>query len=308
MTGMEQYLADTFQQLFGQADPGMTPEDNGNSVQKDPDGYPFEPVDSFSLDPIGFKESSRMLLREADDVFRMTRFLNRQSPSYMQACRNLEKLVRQLGSCCVTWAAMQQAGKQIPALQNLSISRLGKMVSFNMRKCHAGYMEARNEGIYLRDLSEMVCSWNSLLKRLDSTETRIRAILEGREKVDLTLAGPQTPADIHPVNDDREKPAMPLREKAASFPVDKAALCRETETSAEPEAELCEAGPVSVEIPCAEISEDDDPVTMEELLSGMFRMRDRKQPVRWEPESSPSFCAVPVFRPSKALMKFADSS
>ena len=103
---------------------------------KDKYGYEFEYPDSFGTDTLKFQETAMMLEVEANETFKIMREINRHSPLYFQMCAQLEKLISQLGSVCITKTVKeQQEGDTFKLLERLTIRRLREMTAFNFRKC-----------------------------------------------------------------------------------------------------------------------------------------------------------------------------
>ena len=233
---------------FDQIRPEMGPGRMMPSV--DADGYPFEPISSFSTDPIGFEESALTLLAEAQEIFWISRILNRHTPKYMKVCRDLENVIRELGSFCVTKAVMEQKGCFHPALDKLEVTMLAMMASFNFRKCHSAFMESVDRGLFYGEKAEMVCRWNALVKRLHATAERITAIRDGKESVSLEK---RQPAGLNPCGQEKAssgepEAVRPFRDGAASLPADKAAVRRMTadrEAGTEASGAGVNAAPVS---------------------------------------------------------------
>ena len=99
-------------------------------------GYAFEPFDAFSTKPLEFVETAMRLHIEALETFSMLRTLNRHSPLYYRLSGQFEKLLRQLGSCCITKAVIEkQENESFELLQDLTIDTLREMTAFNFRKC-----------------------------------------------------------------------------------------------------------------------------------------------------------------------------
>ena len=192
-----------------------------------PDQMPFEPADSFSTDPLSFEEITAALLEEAEDMFYATQVANRHSAYYSIACRSLEKLLRELGSCCVTRAVLERKGFAFPALADLSVEKLYGMLSFNFRKCRAVLLEDRAQAPVPVTEPEMLIRWYVLAERLTATGERVEAIRSGKISADqLIEAGAvriRRPNAETPVRVERPEP---LR-KPASLPVRKAAARRE---------------------------------------------------------------------------------
>ena len=92
---------------------------------------PLESMDDFSTLPIGFEESSAVMLARTEDLFAMSTVLPRHSAKYLETCTYLEKGIRALGSACITRIVVEKAGKKLPLLHQLSTHKLFGMASFN---------------------------------------------------------------------------------------------------------------------------------------------------------------------------------
>ena len=89
---------------------------------KDRYGYAFEPYDAFSTKPLEFAETALRLDIEAREMFAILRSLNRHSPMFYRLSGPFEKLISQLGSCCITKAVIEQReNDSFELLQHLTI-------------------------------------------------------------------------------------------------------------------------------------------------------------------------------------------
>ena len=73
-----------------------------SASEADDDGLPFESIDDFSTDPVGFEEMAQRMLAKTEAVFDLTAVYNRHSKKYLKACAMLEKGIKYLGSICIT--------------------------------------------------------------------------------------------------------------------------------------------------------------------------------------------------------------
>ena len=151
---------------------------NGDGeAEKDCYGYPFEPDCAFSTKPLEFVETAMRLDIEAMEMFSELSRLNRFSPLYYRLSGQFEKLLRQLGSFCITKAVIeQQENETFELLQDLTIEKLRKMAAFNFRKCFAAFMDSRSRGAYNADAFGFSIRWSALDKRLIATEEKIGKI------------------------------------------------------------------------------------------------------------------------------------
>ena len=179
----------------------------------------------FSLEPISFEELTESLCRDAEALFRMTSVQHRLSESFLVSTGNLEKLIRRLGSCCLTKAALEAKGRILPKLEGLDIQRLYCLGSFNFRKCHASLRDGISKvRKFNMDMMNMECSWCSTLERLRSTEERITLIREGKIDVDSLIRRDSLFRESSASSPHEKDSRRDGFGKAASFPILRAAL------------------------------------------------------------------------------------
>ena len=184
-----------------------------------------ESADEFSLEPIGFAELAENLCRDAEALFSMTSTRHRLSEAFLTATANLEKLIRRLGSCCLTKAALESKGQALPALEGLDIRKLYCLGSFNFRKCHASIRDGiRKAGCFNMDMMNMECSWANTLERLQATEERIALIREGKINVDSLLRRDGLFRERDASAQKNRNGGSTAFAKAASFPILRTAL------------------------------------------------------------------------------------
>ncbi len=82
-------------------------------LDADDDGLPFETIDTFSTDPIGFGELSERMLARVELIFDQTVLYNRHSSKYLKACAMLERGIKYLGSACLTKIALEKKKKNV---------------------------------------------------------------------------------------------------------------------------------------------------------------------------------------------------
>ena len=146
-------------------------------AEKDSYGYPFEPDCAFSTKPLELVETAMRLDIEAMEMFSELSRLNRFSPLYYRLSGQFEKLLRQLGSFCITKAVIEQRENEtFELLQDLTIEKLRKMAAFNFRKCFAAFMDSRPRGAYNADAFGFSIRWSALDRRLIATEEKIGKI------------------------------------------------------------------------------------------------------------------------------------
>ncbi len=149
---------------------------------------PDEPVNVFSNAPAEFEERSRMLWDDTQKLYYHACKANRFSENYLKYSEELEKSIRQMGSVCITKAALEQKGLEFSSLTELDVEELVRMSSYHLRKAHAAL-----EGIY-KDNSLLGLSylkqefrWDALISRLQATEVKIQKIRDGRLNADDLL-------------------------------------------------------------------------------------------------------------------------
>ena len=169
-------------------------EANGlNDAETDKYGFPFEPFDAFSAEPLGFVEKTMRLNTESAILFSQVSRISRFSPLFIRMSAQLERMTARLGSCCITKAVLeQQEGKSIRALRILTIGSLREMAAFNFRKCYASFMESDAAGVYKPEAFTLSMRWAALDSRLEATEEKIEMIKAG--KIKAAPAGTERPA------------------------------------------------------------------------------------------------------------------
>ena len=202
---------------------------SGKKAEKEADeyGYPFEPFDMFSAEPLGFLETAMRLETEMTELFSLGCRLNRHSPMFAKVSGQMERMIRQLGSCCITKAILEQQGQQFPLLEQVTIDWLRRMTAFNFRKCCAAFMDAHEAGSWNLGSSDLSLRWSALDKRLLATAEKIEMIRSGEIKPDLSQPsmGKDTDAvsrGVAAVSGTDEK-VTAFTEKVSALPIDKAA-------------------------------------------------------------------------------------
>ena len=224
-------------------------------TEKDEYGYPYEPFECFSTEPLGFLETAMKLQVEARETFRFASRYNRHSPLFYQAAGKMEKLLGRLGSVCITAAAMDQQG-ELPAgfLDDLTIGWLRGITAYIFRKNYASFTESVSVVLYNDEALGLSIRYAALEKRLQATDEKIKQIREGKVKVDLTekdkTRGAQPASGKKPQDSEAEKPAAPLPQSGRAFAIDKNAVREAMQQEPSEEMELIP------EVPAAEISEE----------------------------------------------------
>lgn len=204
-------------------------KNNGKAdAEADIYGYPFEPDNAISAEPLGFYESALRLKTEANELFGFIHKLNRHSPLFLKASSLMEKLIRQLGVCCITRAVLEQEGNDFDLLEGLTISWLKRIAAFNVRKCYAAFMEDREMNRFHSAVLDLSIRWTALDKRLSATEEKIEKIKSGKIRADLPdKALPLSEAGAPEAHPEQTSEMTSLASPRA-FSVDRAALA-ETE-------------------------------------------------------------------------------
>ena len=158
------------------------------ALLSDRDGLPAESFENFSEMPLTFEEMAAGMRQDLEKVYTLTGSLNRFSADYPLVCRQLERMIRRIGSCCVTKTVLEQKGFVFPALNDLNMNDLFCMVSFNFRKTRTAYHDSeRLKGCADMGLLELECRWVDLAERLQATEEKIRMIRSGKLNADRLL-------------------------------------------------------------------------------------------------------------------------
>ena len=228
-------------------------------TEKDEYGYPYEPFECFSTEPLGFLETAMKLQVEARETFRFACSYNRHSPLFYQAAGKMEKLLGRLGSVCITAAAMDQQG-ELPAgfLDDLTIGWLRGITAYIFRKNYASFTESVSVVLYNDEALGLSIRYAALDKRLQATDEKIKQIREGKVKVGLTEKDKnrdaQPASGEKPQESEAEKPAAPLPQSGRAFAIDKNAV-REA-LQQEPAEAVSEERELKPDAPAAELSEE----------------------------------------------------
>ena len=195
--------------------------------EKDSYGFPFEPSDCFGTTTLGFLETAMKMQTQALETFRMLTNINRHSPLFYKMSSELEKLIGQLGSVCITQAVIEQReGQTFPTLEKLTIEWLREKVAFNFRKCYASYMESMSYVRFNQTALSLSTRWAALDRRLLATQEKIEKIKAGLIKVDVSEIKDtaKAPADPEAEQNSREKKDTALPTEGRALSVDKAAV------------------------------------------------------------------------------------
>ncbi|MBQ6520839.1 MAG: hypothetical protein IJI14_19205, partial [Anaerolineaceae bacterium] len=180
--------------------------------------------DCFSTEPLGFLETAMKLETEAVETFRFMKEINRHSPVYYQTSSQLEKLVSQLGSACITKAVMEQQGKDVSFLDHLTIDWLRELTAFNFRKCYASFMESMSVIRYNGNALALSTRWAALDKRLLATAEKIELIKAGKLKVSLSDPAEKRKNETNQAaekQEDKPESVSPMASKGRAFSIDR---------------------------------------------------------------------------------------
>lgn len=180
-------------------------------------GFSFESLEDFSESPLEFEEYASVLLDDLSDTYSLTGMYNRYSPNYLTACGLMEKIIRRLGSCCVTKAVLEQKGFSFKKLDRLTVDGLYGCVSFNFRKCHAALQGGKEKNIFDFRLLNLECRLYELADRLRSTGEKIRRIRDGKVNADWMLERESVFAAGKPAG--KAHPSVAAYRGAPSFPL-----------------------------------------------------------------------------------------
>ena len=158
------------------------------------DGLPFESIDSYSTDPIGFENMSLKMLNKVEAVFDLAVLYNRHSSKYLKKCAQLEKGIKYLGTLCYTKHALERKEQTFPSLGQLSTEKLYCMASFHFEKLDRALTEYIEQKHEIDDsLLDMQFRYFSLLDRIRSTEVKLHkyddCLYYGQENYDPVING-----------------------------------------------------------------------------------------------------------------------
>ena len=234
-----------------------------NIGEKDQYGFAFEPGDSISMNVLGFRETAMRLYNEAVETFRVLREYNRHSPVFYQMSAELENIISQLGSVCITKAVIeQQDGKEDRFLSGLSIEWLRQRVAFNFRKCYSSYMESMAYLNFNQKALHLSLRWSALDKRLIATAEKIEKIKNGQLKIELVTKDEKLQAQVEALENqtppqeqnsaEKNKEAAPsaFAAKGRALSIDKSAVKENTAKASDnaedsAEIQIREAKPAS---------------------------------------------------------------
>ena len=117
----------------------------------DGENLPAESDECFSDMPLDFEEMTAALQKDLEQVYELTKELNRYSKDYPDVCRRLVRMIKRLGSCCITKAVLELKGFEFPRLKELDLKDLYCMVSYNFRKTRTAF----HDSLRLRNCADM---------------------------------------------------------------------------------------------------------------------------------------------------------
>ena len=183
------------------------------------DGFPAESFEEFSESPLEFEEMATALRDDLESVYTLTGTLNRFSPDYVNCCRVLEKMIRRMGSYCVTRAVLEQKGFAFPKLKTPDLQDLYSMLSFNFRKTRKAFHDGKaKRNCADMKLLDLECRWVDLAEKLKATGERIRLIQNGKISADAILEREQM-FKGGKVSGREASSSRPLDGKARALPV-----------------------------------------------------------------------------------------
>ena len=142
---------------------------------------PFETLDEYNTDPLGFGDVTARLLEKVNTVFGLAVKYNRHSPDYLKSCAQLEKGIKYLGSSCLQKYALEQKKHFFPELGQLNTTNLYTMASIQFQKIDRALSEYIEEKHAVDDaLLDMEFRYYHLMERIRSTEVKIRNYNEKR--------------------------------------------------------------------------------------------------------------------------------
>ncbi len=173
--------------VFPDAEPRPVLPDS-SAAQFDEYGFPFEAEGIYNSAPLEFEEITRALWVVISSTHYAAVRYNRLSPLYVTLMGYLEKDIKQLGSCCITKAVLEQSGEKFPDLEGIELKELYKMVSVHFRKCCMAYNDLRKIGQGMdMNLISWIFRWAMLADRLRVTQEKIDKIKSGKLNIDTLL-------------------------------------------------------------------------------------------------------------------------
>ena len=128
-----------------------------------------------------FSEETEILWEELKITYYATKSSHFSSPEYLKEAKRLLKIIKKLGSCVITIAAVEQLGISFPEFSDLTIHELICIASYNFRKTNAAleYFSFDMLDEYLA-YSDLFLKWANILERLWATDEKIKLIKSGQ--------------------------------------------------------------------------------------------------------------------------------
>lgn len=186
---------------------------------KDALGFAFESIEEMNESPLEFEEYASALMDDLRDIYYLTGRNNRFSPVYITSCEIFGKIVRRLGSCCVTRALLEQTGISFPKLEGLSVEMLYGCVSANFRKCHQALQDGKQKNLIDMNLLNLEVRLYELSERLRSTAEKVKLIRAGKISADKMLERAKVFSSADPSVSRKSILPDAKDRKASAFPV-----------------------------------------------------------------------------------------
>ena len=149
---------------------------------------PEETTVVFPEAPIEFERAALVLWEDTQTLHAQARLANRFSENYLMYCDQLEKNIRQLGSICLTKAALEQKNMEFPKLAALNLYDLACMAGFHFEKTHAAFQGlCKDNNVVGLSYLDREFRWVNLSSRLKATEIKIQKIKDGTLSVETIL-------------------------------------------------------------------------------------------------------------------------
>ncbi len=135
---------------------------------------PFEVIDDYIDDPVGFGDVTGKLFSKVRSIFDLAVKFNRHSSEYLKSLAQLEKGIKYLGSSCLQKYALEQKKHTFPDLGQLNTVNLYTMTAIQFNKIDRALTEYMNEHHSVNDaLLDMEYRYYHLMERLRATEVKI---------------------------------------------------------------------------------------------------------------------------------------
>ena len=135
---------------------------------------PFEVIDDYLDDPVGFGDVTGKLFSKVRCVFDLAVKFNRHSSDYLKSLAHLEKGIKYLGGSCLQKYALEQKKYVFPELGQLNTANLYTMTAIHFNKIDRALTEYMKEHQVVNDaLLDMEYRYYHLMERLRATEVKI---------------------------------------------------------------------------------------------------------------------------------------